>query len=118
MSIPRHYRLRRGLTAAALATLAATSACTPADRGDAAKAIAGEPQPSMAPAPSVMVGGQPMLPSRIIVDNAVNSPDHRTLVAAVSAAGLVDTLKGDGPLTVFAPVDSTIAALPSGPVGD
>jgi uncharacterized surface protein with fasciclin (FAS1) repeats len=117
MSIPRHYRLRRGLTVAALATLAATGACTPADRGDAAKAMAGEPRPSMAPAPSVMVGGQPMLPNRTIVDNAVNSADHRTLVAAVSAAGLVDTLKGEGPFTVFAPVDSAFA-LPPGTVDD
>jgi uncharacterized surface protein with fasciclin (FAS1) repeats len=114
MSIPRHYRLRRGLTAAALATLAATGACTPADRGDAAKAMAGEPRPSMAPAPSVMVGGQPMLPSKTIVDNALNSADHTTLVAAVSAAGLVDTLKSEGPFTVFAPVDSAFAALPPG----
>jgi uncharacterized surface protein with fasciclin (FAS1) repeats len=72
----------------------------------------------MAPAPSVMVGGQPMLPSRTIVDNAVNSADHTTLVAAVSAAGLVDTLNGEGPFTVFAPVDSAFAALPPGTVDD
>ena len=118
MSIPRHYLLRRGLTAAALAALAATGACTPADRGDTAKAMAGEPRPSMAPVPSVMVGGQPMLPNRTIVDNAVNSADHTILVAAVSAAGLVDTLKGEGPFTVFAPVDSAFAALPPGTVDD
>jgi uncharacterized surface protein with fasciclin (FAS1) repeats len=118
MSIPRHYRLRRGLTVAALAALAATSACAPADRGDTTEAIAGEPRPSMAPASSVMVGGQPMLPSRTIVDNAVNSADHTTLVAAVSAAGLVDTLNGEGPFTVFAPVDSAFAALPPGIVDD
>jgi uncharacterized surface protein with fasciclin (FAS1) repeats len=57
-----------------------------------------------------------MLPSKTIVDNAVNSPDHTTLVAAVKAAGLVDTLQGPGPFTVFAPVDSAFAALPPGTV--
>jgi uncharacterized surface protein with fasciclin (FAS1) repeats len=120
MSIPRRYRLRCGLTAAALAALAATSACAPADPGPMTgapmTAMAGEPRASMAPAPSVIVGGQAMLPSKTIVDNAVNSADHTTLVAAVSAAGLVDTLKGEGPFTVFAPVDSAFAALPPGTV--
>ncbi|NBA96279.1 fasciclin domain-containing protein [Pseudomonas sp. R5(2019)] len=66
--------------------------------------------------PTVMVGGQSMLPSKTIVDNAVNSADHTTLVAAVKAAGLVDTLKGKGPFTVFAPVNSAFAALPAGTV--
>jgi uncharacterized surface protein with fasciclin (FAS1) repeats len=65
---------------------------------------------------TVMVGGQPMYPSKDIVDNAVNSADHKTLVAAVKAAGLVDTLKGKGPYTVFAPTDSAFARLPSGTV--
>lgn len=65
---------------------------------------------------SVMVGGQSMLPSKDIIDNAVNSADHTTLVAAVKAAGLVDTLKGKGPFTVFAPVNSAFAALPAGTV--
>ena len=65
---------------------------------------------------SVMVGGQSMLPSKDIVDNAVNSADHTTLVAAVKAAGLVPTLKGQGPFTVFAPVNSAFAALPAGTV--
>lgn len=64
----------------------------------------------------VMVGGQSMSPSKDIVDNAVNSADHTTLVAAVKAAGLVDTLKGKGPFTVFAPVNSAFAALPAGTV--
>ncbi len=64
----------------------------------------------------VMVGGQPMLPGRTIVDNAVNSADHTTLVKAVSTAGLVDTLKGAGPFTVFAPVNRAFAALPPGTV--
>lgn len=67
-------------------------------------------------ADSVMVGGQSMLPSKDIIDNAVNSADHTTLVAAVKAAGLVDTLKGKGPFTVFAPVNSAFAALPAGTV--
>jgi uncharacterized surface protein with fasciclin (FAS1) repeats len=118
MSIPRHYRLRRGLTAAALAALAASSACTPANQGGMDGAMAGESRPSMAPAPTVMVGGQPMLPSKTIVDNAVNSAEHTTLVAAVSAAGLIDTLRGEGPFTVFAPVNSAFAALPPGTVDD
>jgi uncharacterized surface protein with fasciclin (FAS1) repeats len=64
----------------------------------------------------VMVGGAAMLPSKDIIDNAVNSKDHTTLVAAVKAAGLVDTLKSKGPFTVFAPVDTAFAALPSGTV--
>mgnify|MGYP002777983477 CR=1 FL=1 len=65
---------------------------------------------------SVTVGGQAMLPTRDIVDNAVNSADHTTLVAAVKAAGLVETLKGPGPFTVFAPVNAAFAALPAGTV--
>lgn len=65
---------------------------------------------------TVTVGGQTMLPSKDIVDNAVNSSDHTMLVAAVKAAGLVDTLKGKGPFTVFAPVNSAFAALPTGAV--
>jgi uncharacterized surface protein with fasciclin (FAS1) repeats len=63
-----------------------------------------------------MVGGQAMMMSKDIVDNAVNSADHTTLVAAVKAAGLVDTLKGKGPFTVFAPTNEAFAALPSGTV--
>ena len=64
----------------------------------------------------VMVGGASMLPSRDIIDNAVNSKDHTTLVAAVKAAGLVETLKGPGPFTVFAPTNAAFAALPAGTV--
>jgi uncharacterized surface protein with fasciclin (FAS1) repeats len=59
-----------------------------------------------------MVGGAPMFPERNIVENAVNSADHTTLVAAVQAAGLVETLQGAGPFTVFAPVNDAFAALP------
>ena len=65
---------------------------------------------------AVMVGGAPMLPTKDIIDNAVNSKDHTTLVAAVKAAGLVDTLKGPGPFTVFAPTNEAFAALPAGTV--
>jgi uncharacterized surface protein with fasciclin (FAS1) repeats len=64
----------------------------------------------------VMVGGAPMYPTKDIIDNAVNSKDHTTLVAAVKAAGLVDTLKGPGPFTVFAPTNAAFAALPAGTV--
>jgi len=64
----------------------------------------------------VMVGGAPMLASRDIIDNAVNSRDHTTLVTAVKAAGLVETLKGPGPFTVFAPTNAAFAALPAGTV--
>ncbi|WP_312529002.1 fasciclin domain-containing protein [Comamonas sp.] len=67
-------------------------------------------------AKDVMVGGAPMLPTKDIIDNAVNSKDHTTLVAAVKAAGLVDTLKGPGPFTVFAPTNAAFAALPAGTV--
>jgi uncharacterized surface protein with fasciclin (FAS1) repeats len=65
---------------------------------------------------SVEVGGMAMYPAKDIVDNAVNSKDHTTLVAAVKAAGLVDALKGKGPFTVFAPVNGAFAALPAGTV--
>ena len=63
-----------------------------------------------------MVGGAPMYPSRNIIENAVHSKDHTTLVAAVKAAGLVDTLKGAGPFTVFAPTNEAFAHLPAGTV--
>ncbi len=64
----------------------------------------------------VMVGGALMTPDKDIVDNAVNSKDHTTVVAAVKAAGLVETLKGDGPFTVFAPTNEAFAKLPAGTV--
>ena len=64
----------------------------------------------------VMVGGAPMLATKNIIDNAVNSKDHTTLVAAVKAAGLVETLQGPGPFTVFAPTNAAFAALPAGTV--
>ena len=67
---------------------------------------------------TVEVGGSAMYPSKDIIDNAVNSNDHTTLVAAVKAAGLVSTLKGAGPFTVFAPTNEAFAKLPAGTVDD
>ncbi len=64
----------------------------------------------------VTVGGAPMYSNKDIIDNAVNSKDHTTLVAAVKAGGLVETLKGPGPFTVFAPTNEAFAALPAGTV--
>lgn len=74
------------------------------------------PAAAFAQKDTVMVGGQTMYPTKDIIDNAVNSADHTTLVAAVKAAGLVDTLKGPGPFTVFAPTNEAFAKLPSGTV--
>src|ERR1700730_6808542 len=74
----------------------------------AAFAVAGSKNP--------MVGGQEMYPTKDIIDNAVNSADHTTLVSAVKAAGLVDTLNGPGPFTVFAPTNEAFAKLPGGTV--
>jgi uncharacterized surface protein with fasciclin (FAS1) repeats len=62
------------------------------------------------------VGGEQMYPAKDIIDNAVNSKDHTTLVAAVKAAGLVETLKGKGPFTVFAPTNDAFAKLPAGTI--
>jgi uncharacterized surface protein with fasciclin (FAS1) repeats len=73
-----------------------------------ALAVAGSKNP--------MVGGQEMYPTKDIIDNAVNSKDHTTLVAAVKAVGLVDTLKGAGPFTVFAPTNEAFEKLPAGTV--
>ncbi|TPG63413.1 fasciclin domain-containing protein [Ewingella americana] len=67
---------------------------------------------------TTMVGGAAMYPSRNIVENAVNSKDHTTLVAAVKAAGLVDTLQSKGPFTVFAPTDAAFGKLPAGTVAN
>ncbi|MGA9640496.1 MAG: fasciclin domain-containing protein [Terriglobales bacterium] len=74
----------------------------------AASALAGMNNP--------VVGGKEMYPTRNIIENAVNSADHTTLVAAVKAAGLVDTLEGAGPFTVFAPTNEAFAKLPAGTV--
>jgi uncharacterized surface protein with fasciclin (FAS1) repeats len=71
---------------------------------------------SIAYAANPMVGGAPMYAEKNIVENAVNSKDHTTLVAAVKAAGLVETLQSKGPFTVFAPTNEAFAALPAGTV--
>jgi uncharacterized surface protein with fasciclin (FAS1) repeats len=82
----------------------------------AGASLAGAAGVASAQEKTVMVGGAPMYPSKTIVENAVNSKDHTTLVAAVKAAGLVDTLSGAGPFTVFAPTNEAFAKLPAGTV--
>jgi uncharacterized surface protein with fasciclin (FAS1) repeats len=77
---------------------------------------AGAIAPSVYAEDTVEVGGAPMFPSKNIIENAVNSADHTTLVAAVKAAGLVDTLSGAGPFTVFAPTNEAFGMLPAGTV--
>ena len=79
-------------------------------------ALAGQMDSSMSMQKTVMVGGAAMYPTKNIIENAVNSKDHTTLVAAVKAAGLVETLEGAGPFTVFAPTNEAFAALPAGTV--
>lgn len=100
-------------TMTALAALMLTAACSSPEK-------AAEPTPpaeAAAPAEqTVMVGGAAMYPSRNIIENAVNSADHTTLVAAVKAAGLVETLSGAGPFTVFAPTNAAFTKLPAGTV--
>jgi uncharacterized surface protein with fasciclin (FAS1) repeats len=98
------------MTAAAFGALALTATIVaPASAQDKMKS-------EMSGEKTVMVGGAPMYPSKNIVENAVNSKDHTTLVAAVKAAGLVDTLSGKGPFTVFAPTNAAFAKLPAGTV--
>jgi uncharacterized surface protein with fasciclin (FAS1) repeats len=89
------------------------SACTTMD-GDAG--MNGMGRTSASAGGTVMVGGAAMYPNRTIVQNAVNSRDHTTLVAAVQAAGLADTLSGAGPFTVFAPTNAAFQKLPAGTV--
>src|SRR5215831_16679998 len=79
-------------------------------------AVAATPTRAQMKEQTVTVGGAPMYPSKNIIQNAVNSKDHTTLVAAVKAAGLVDTLSGAGPFTVFAPTNAAFAKLPKGTV--
>lgn len=79
-------------------------------------AFGGEVNAQMTKEKTVMVGGAAMYPSKNIIENAVNSKDHKTLVAAVKAAGLVETLQGSGPFTVLAPTDAAFAKLPKGTV--
>jgi uncharacterized surface protein with fasciclin (FAS1) repeats len=78
--------------------------------------LAGMAASTLVNAQTVMVGGEAMYPQKNIVENAIKSNDHTTLVAAVKAAGLVDALMSDGPMTVFAPVNSAFDALPEGTV--
>jgi uncharacterized surface protein with fasciclin (FAS1) repeats len=84
----------------------------------AALALGGVSGPALVSAQekTVTVGGAPMYPSKNIVENAVNSKDHTTLVTAVKAAGLAETLSGKGPFTVFAPINAAFAKLPAGTV--
>lgn len=89
------------------------AACSAAVIG--AYAVTAMPQASFAEV-TVTVGGAAMYPSKTIVENAANSKDHTTLVAAVKAAGLVDTLSSEGPFTVFAPTNEAFAKLPAGTV--
>ena len=98
------------LSAAAFSALALTAAVTaPVQAQD-------KMMKSDSSEKTVMVGGAPMYPSKNIVENAVNSKDHTTLVAAVKAAGLVDTLSSKGPFTVFAPTNAAFGKLPAGTV--
>jgi uncharacterized surface protein with fasciclin (FAS1) repeats len=122
--------MKTSLLTAALAAAFTLSACQQPAPADGAMAVADDmasadampatdgiaPADDPMPADNPMVGGSPMLADRDIVDNAANSADHTTLVAAVKAAGLVDTLKGPGPFTVFAPTDAAFDALPDGTV--
>ncbi|MEO8810738.1 MAG: fasciclin domain-containing protein, partial [Rhodanobacter sp.] len=101
-----HSRMRA--LAIGLSLALATAAVAPL-------AMAGQ-MDSMSMQKTVMVGGAAMYPTKNIVQNAMNSKDHTTLVAAVKAAGLVDTLEGPGPFTVFAPTNEAFAALPAGTV--
>lgn len=117
--------MKKSLIATALLSACMASACaktdtaatTPmADASPAEAMPAATPEPAAMPKPNPMVGGAAMLADKDIIDNAVNSKDHTTLVAAVKAAGLVDTLKGAGPFTVFAPTNAAFDALPAGTV--
>ena len=92
------------------------SACTAMDGGMDSGMNSGMSRNSASAGGTVMVGGAAMYPNRNIVQNAVNSRDHTTLVAAVQAAGLADTLSGPGPFTVFAPTNAAFAKLPAGTV--
>jgi len=108
MTTPNRTLLIAGVAASAIFA----GACSPA-----AETPAPEAAEAAAPAQDApMVGGAPMYPNKTIVENASNSGDHTTLVAAVTAAGLVETLSGPGPFTVFAPTDAAFAKLPAGTV--
>jgi uncharacterized surface protein with fasciclin (FAS1) repeats len=103
------FSMRKSIIAVALMLGGSLGACS--TMGDDMDAGASAQTRSM-----VTVDGAPMYANRNIIENAVNSPSHKTLVAAVKAAGLVDTLSGAGPFTVFAPTDAAFARLPQGTV--
>jgi uncharacterized surface protein with fasciclin (FAS1) repeats len=100
------------LSAAAFGALALSAAVIAPATAEDKKMMKSE----MSGEKTVMVGGAAMFPSKNIIQNAVNSKDHTTLVAAVKAAGLVDTLEGKGPFTVFAPTNAAFGKLPAGTV--
>jgi uncharacterized surface protein with fasciclin (FAS1) repeats len=108
----KHSRSKRIalFSAAAFGALALTAALTPVTAQD--KMMKSE----LSGEKTVMVGGAAMFPSKNIIQNAVNSKDHTTLVAAVKAAGLVNTLESKGPFTVFAPTNAAFGKLPAGTV--
>ncbi len=110
----------RALSAAAVLVVATalTAACSNDSTAEMATTEAAAPAaaPATAADQAVMVGGASMYPTKNIIENAVNSADHTTLVAAVKAAGLVETLSGPGPFTVFAPTNAAFAKLPAGTV--
>jgi len=124
--------MKRNLLAAMLLTSIALTACQKEAAADSTAAMPSQAEtPATAPvadpamsaeadataqSENPMVGGAPMYANKDIIDNAVNSKDHTTLVAAVQAAGLVDTLKGAGPFTVFAPTNAAFEKLPAGTV--
>jgi len=101
--------LRIALMSAAAGALIVAGAVAPVSAQDKMKS-------EMSGEKTVMVGGAPMYRTKNIVENAVNSKDHTTLVSAVKAAGLVDTLSSKGPFTVFAPTNAAFAKLPAGTV--
>ena len=103
MPSPKTFAMAAILGSSALLTACTTTMTDDADTAAVAAAVP-------------MVGGAAMYPTKNIVENAVNSADHTTLVAAVKAAGLVDALSGPGPFTVFAPTNAAFAKLPAGTV--
>lgn len=102
--------------AAMLVVVASVTAACSNSNAEPVKTEAAAPPMMAAEQSSVMVGGAAMYPTKNIVENAVNSADHTTLVAAVKAAGLVETLSSPGPFTVFAPTNAAFGKLPAGTV--
>lgn len=104
----------------ASASVMMLASCKDEKKTDDATVVTTDTKMAETPAPveedGVMVGGAKMVASKNIVENAVGSADHTTLVAAVKAAGLAETLSGAGPFTVFAPTNAAFAALPAGAV--